>query len=338
MKKYANILIAFSILAVVLVSPINVLAQTPTPQPGKTYNGDQIVIANTFRLETGDVLQGNLAVVGGTATIAQGAVMTGDVFITGGTLSLSGLINGDLIAIGGAVNIDDTATLNGNIVLVGATLKRSPLAKINGDITEQMPKFFDFNFENPKGIDLPFTEKQSPLTKMLQASLQALAMSALAVMLGLLLPQQIKRVAATLTAEPLVTGGVGLLTIIMTPIVLVLLTITIILIPVMILSAMLLGLAMLVGWIAVGYEIGDRMAEMFKTVWHPSISAGIGVLLLSLVTGFATLVPCIGWVIGAIVGILGLGAVVISRFGSSKYADKMVQAVISSAPEPPKPQ
>jgi hypothetical protein len=347
MKKITNILIILLVLTILFAAPINVLAQTPTPQTGNTYNGDQIVIANTYRLETGDILEGNLAVVGGTATIAEGAVMTGDVFLTGGTISINGLINGDIIAIGGALNIEDTATINGNIVLIGATIKRSPLAKINGEITEQTPKFFDFNFENPQGLNLPFTKTQTPLTKMLQASLQALAMSALAVVLGLLLPQQIKRVGATLTTEPLVTGGVGLLTVVILPIVLVLLTVTIILIPITVLTALLLGLAFMFGWIAVGYEIGERMAGMFKTVWHPSIAAGIGVLLLSLVTGFATLIPCIGWVIGAIVGILGLGAVVISRFGSSKYANKMVQAIIPSAPaaaivpeppETPKPQ
>ncbi|MCX6055784.1 MAG: polymer-forming cytoskeletal protein [Chloroflexi bacterium] len=337
MKSITRVLIPLSLLGILFITPFNVFAQTPTPEPGSIISGDQIVIANTFRLKSGDVLDGNLLVVGGTATIESGAVMTGDVFLTGGTLTLSGLLNGDLIAIGGAVNLDDTATVNGDVVLIGATMKRSPLAKISGEITEQMPKAFDLNFKDPQGFTLPFMEKKSTLTQMLQASLQALAMSALAVILGLLLPQQIKRVAATLAAEPLITGGVGLLSIVLAPIILVLFTITIILIPITALSLLLLMFAALFGWIAVGYEIGERMAGMFKTIWHPSISAGIGVLLLSLVTGFSNLIPCIGWVIGLIVGILGLGAVVISRFGSSKYANKMVQAVNPTAPIPPVP-
>jgi hypothetical protein len=162
-------------------------------------------------------------------------------------------------------------------------------------------------------------------------------MAALAVILGLLLPQQIKRVADTISKEPLVTGGVGLLSIVVAPILLVLLTITIILIPVTILGTLLVGLAVLFGWVAIGYEIGQRLALLFKTTWHPSIAAGIGVLLLGLVTGFATLIPCIGWLVGVIVAILGLGAVVISRFGSSKYANKVAQAVAPSAPLPPNP-
>lgn len=337
MNKLNRLFVVAAILVVLLTTPITALAQTPTAQPGKTISGDQIVIANTYRLESGDELLGNLAVIGGTATLDEGSTMTGDVFLTGGTLTVSGTVNGDFIAIGGALNIEDTADINGNISLIGATIKKSPLAEINGEITEQSPKFFDFNLSDPKAINFPFTAKTSILTKMLQASLQALAMAALAVILGLLLPQQIKRVADTISKEPLVTGGVGLLSVVVAPILLVLLTITIILIPVTILGTLLVGLGVLFGWIAIGYEIGERLAVLFKTTWHPSIAAGIGVLLLGLVTGFATLIPCIGWLIGVIVAILGLGAVVISRFGSSKYANKVVQAVVPSVPVPPTP-
>lgn len=337
MNKLNRLFVLAAILVVLLVTPITALAQTPTAQPGKTISGDQIVIANTYRLISGDELMGNLAVIGGTATLDEGSTMTGDVFLTGGTLTVSGTVNGDFIAIGGAVNIEDTADINGNISLIGATIKKSPLAEINGEITEQSPKFFDFNLSDPKSINFPFTAKTSLLTKMLQASLQALAMAALAVILGLLLPQQIKRVADTINKEPLVTGGVGLLSVVVAPILLVLLTITIILIPVTLLGTLLVGIAVLFGWIAIGYEIGERLAVLFKTTWHPSIAAGIGVLLLGLVTGFATLIPCVGWLIGVIVAILGLGAVVISRFGSSKYANKVVQAVVPTAPVPPTP-
>jgi len=337
MKKTNLAILITAVLLFLLITPVGVFAQDPTPPSGNTISGDQIVIANTYRLAAGDELVGNLAVIGGTATLAEGSSMTGDVFLTGGTLTISGTINGDIIAIGGAVNVDDSAVINGNISLIGATLKKSPIAKINGEITEQSPKFFDFDLSNPRVVNLPFTAAQSPLTKMLQASLQALAMAALAVVLGLLFPLQIKRVADTITKEPLVTGGVGLLSFVVAPIILVLLTVTIILIPVTVIAALLLGLAFMFGWIAVGYEVGQRIAALFKTTWHASISAGIGVLLLGLVTGFATLIPCIGWVIGFLVAILGLGAVVISRFGSSKYADKMAAAILTKASTNPTP-
>lgn len=337
MKKTNLAILITAVLLFLLITPVGVFAQDPTPPAGNTISGDQIVIANTYRLAAGDELVGNLAVIGGTATLAEGSSMTGDVFLTGGTLTIGGTVNGDIIAIGGAVNVDDTAVINGNISLIGATLKKSPIAKINGEITEQSPKFFDFDFSSPEGLNLPFVVKQTPLTKLLRISLQALAVAALAVVLGLLFPQQVKRVAHSATSEPMVTLGIGALSVVIMIVVLALLSITLILIPVAVLGVLLIGLTLLYGWIAVSYEVGQRLASLFKAVWHPSIASGIGGLLLGLVTGLCTFIPCIGWVIGFLVAILGLGAVVISRFGSSKYAEKMAAAVLPTASTTPNP-
>lgn len=329
MKTFFRISLIVGLLVLLGVSVTGVLAQTPTPEPGNLISGDQVVVGNTYRLEPGDVLNGNLLVIGGTATISQGASISGDVVLTGGTISILGVVNGDVVAIGGAVNVEEYATVNGDITMIGASLKRSPLAQITGSVSEETPKIFNFDFKDSTK-NLPFTPALDPLTRMLNASFQALGLAILAVIIGLILPNQLKRVADTVIREPLIAGGVGLGTIIVAPIVLVLLTITIILIPITILSVMVLALAILFGFVAVGFEVGQRIASLFKTTWHVSISAGIGVLLLSLVTGFASLIPCVGWLIGFIVSIFGLGAVVISRFGSSKYANRVVQSVISA--------
>ncbi len=326
MKNYLKFLVIPLILALIILPTGLVFAQDPTPTPGTNYTGDQLVIGNTYRLTSGNTLTGNLAIVGGTATIENGATMSGDTILSGGTLTLSGTLHGDIIAIGGAITLDDSAVVNGNLVLIGATLKRSPLAVINGEITEQSPSLF--NFKNTGNVLSPFKSNNDPLTRALAITFESLAISALAVILGLILPHQVKRVSATITAQPLVAGGVGLLTIVVLPIVLVLLTITIILIPVMILTVILFIFALLFGWMAAGHEIGDRIESIFHVDWHPAISAGIGVLLLSLITGFATMIPCAGWLIGGIIVLFGLGAVIISRFGSEKYAKSLIHSVL----------
>lgn len=325
MKKPIQIFVILFLLSLFVLSPMPVLAQDPTP--GNNYVGDQLVIGNTYRLAAGDTLTGNLAIVGGTAAIEIDAKMIGDIILSGGTLSLAGTVDGDIIAIGGAVTLDDSAVVNGNMVLIGATIKRSPLAIINGEITEQSPSFF--NFKDTGRVLTPFTSAQDPLTRALSITFQSLAISALAVILGLLLPEQIKRVSTTLTSEPLVAGGVGLLTVVVFPIVLVILTITIILIPVAILAILLFIFALLYGWITAGHEIGTRIAALFKTDWHPAIDAGIGSLLLSLVAGFASMIPCAGWLVGGVIALFGLGAVLISRFGSAKYAKKLINSVLT---------
>ncbi len=328
MKKTIQLFVILFLLSLFVLSPMPVLAQDPTP--GNNFVGDQLVIGNTYRLASGDTLTGNLAVVGGTAAIEAESKMLGDIILSGGTLTLAGTVDGDIIAIGGAVTLEDTAVLNGNMVLVGATIKRSPLAIVNGEITEQSPSFFDFK-DTGKAFG-PFTTARDPLTRALSITFQALAISALAVILGLLLPEQIKRVSTTLTAEPLVAGGVGLLTVVVFPIVLVILTITIILIPVAVLAVLLFIFALLYGWITAGHEIGTRVAALFKTDWHPAIDAGIGSLLLSLVAGFASMIPCAGWLVGMVIALFGLGAVIISRFGSGKYAKKLINSVLTPQP------
>jgi len=337
MKKSLKLFIVVLALMLGLLPTGAALAQDPTPTPGQDYSGDQLVIGNTYRLSSGDTLSGNLAIVGGTATIEKDATMTGDTILSGGTLTLAGTLNGDIIAIGGAITLEDSAVVNGDLVLIGATLKRSPLAVISGDITEQSPSLF--SSKDNTNVLSPFKSNKDPLTRALAITFESLALSALAVILGLLLPQQVKRVSATITSQPLVAGGVGLLTCVVLPIVLVLLTVTVILIPVMILAVILFVFAMLFGWMAAGHEIGDRIESLFHVDWHPAISAGIGVLLLSLVTGFATMIPCAGVLIGVIVALFGLGAVIISRFGSEKYAKDVINAVLptpeTQAPVPP---
>lgn len=326
MKTTIRLLITLLFITLLVLPATTVLAQDPTPTPGTNFTGDQLVIGNTYRLATGDTLVGNLAVIGGTASIEKDSAMTGDIILSGGTISISGTVNGDIIAIGGAVTLDDTSIVSGNLVLIGATLKRSPLAVITGEITEQSPSLFDFK-DTGKALS-PFTFTKDPLTRALSITFQAMAISALAVILGLLLPEQLKRVSSTITSEPLVVGGVGLLTIVVMPILLVLLTVTIILIPVTLVTLMVFIFALIFGWIAVGHEIGNRVSALFHADWHPAISAGIGVLLLSLVTGFTTMIPCAGWLIGVIISLFGLGAVIISRFGSSKYANKLINSVL----------
>jgi hypothetical protein len=69
MKKIFRPFVAAAFLFFILVSVTGVSAQTPENETGKTITGDQIVLANTYRLKMGDELIGNLAVIGGTATL-----------------------------------------------------------------------------------------------------------------------------------------------------------------------------------------------------------------------------------------------------------------------------
>jgi len=332
MKKTFNLLvITILLLLAFITSPV----QAQDPQPGNTISGDQVIIGNSFSLQSNETLEGSLLIIGGTASTAEDSKVNGDLVLIGGTLAINGAVEGDIVSIGGVVTLEDNAVVNGGLTMIGASLTRSPSARINGSILEETPRLLNFNFLKENGLKLPLQSNTKPLNKILTATFQSLVMAVLAVLVGLLLPLNLKNSAAALVREPVVTGGIGLLTVVVAPVILVLLTITIILIPVTLLAAVALGLAVVFGNIVIGYEIGNRLSTVVKDTWHPSIAAGIGTLLLSLVTGFAGVIPCVGWVLGFLASVMGLGAVVTSRFGSTKYAAKVVEAVIQPVVEVP---
>jgi hypothetical protein len=316
MKIKKKLLLTLLALACCLLITTPVLAQSPTPQPENppTYTGDKVVVGNTFRLQSGESLLGNLVVIGGTANIEAGATITGDVVLTGGTITLSGKLDGNLVAIGGAITLADGAVVNGDIVTVGASLKKSDSATVNGQITEQTPTM-DLN-DHPVW-QFPWQSKQNLLASFLTATFEAFAMAAFAVVVGLILPRQTHNLSAAIQEEPLISGAVGLLAVIGSPILLVILVITLILIPVAVLYVILFGLALAFGWIGLGNFVGEKLSHAAKGNWAPAVSAGIGTLLISMLIGAINLIPCVGWIIGAILSLVGLGAIVITKFGST---------------------
>jgi hypothetical protein len=75
--------------------------------------------------------------------------------------------------------------------------------------------------------------------------------------------------------------------------------------------------AYMLGWLALGMEVGVRIAQMFKQEWPLPLAAGLGIFILNLVTqGLGVVAPCLGGLIPGLIGIVGLGAVLITRFGT----------------------
>jgi hypothetical protein len=329
MKNKLRLLSLIVLLAAVLMIAAPVFAQTPTPQPGGTnYRGDKVVIANTYRLQNGESLTGDLVAVGSTATVEAGATVTGDIVLVGGTITVNGTVNGNLVAVGGAASLGDNAVINGDIVTVGASLNKSDTAKVTGTITEQTPSVDVGNSH----FKFPWSSQQSLFTRLLTAAFESLALAALAVVIGLVLPKQTQEIGNAIQKEPLIAGGVGLLVVIGSPILLVILIVTILLIPVAVLFVLAFGLALVFGLIGLGNTIGQQLAKLMHTTWAVPIAAGIGTLLITLATGLVNLIPCVGWVIGFFIGLLGLGGVVMTRFGSMSADAKPSTPAVPPAP------
>jgi hypothetical protein len=202
---------------------------------------------------------------------------------------------------------------------MGGTLSQAAGAHVDGRVVNGQVNPFSLVF--PRGMPLSnaFSNIFRPIGSFFGYIGNALLLAALAMLVVMFLPKPTERVAQALLAQPVTTGGLGLLSVVVIPVILLLLTITIILIPATLLGILITAAAVLFGWIALGYEVGKRMAVAFKIQLHEALIAGLGTLVLSLVINGIGKVPCVGWVAPFLVGILGLGAVIITRFGSTIY-------------------
>lgn len=293
---------------------------------------DRVVFGGSYTLKSGETLNGDLAVFGGNATLEAGSTVTGDVVLIGGNLDASGTIAGDVVGLGGLVSLGETAVVEGNVTLVGAHLTRAPGAIVRGEVFSGVSGPFTFSL--PGSVEIPRLEvRLSPVFQAASFLLRAFLWTALAVLLVLFLPEATQRVAQTALRQPLAAGGVGLLTLMVIPPALLLLTLTILLIPLSLALAMVAVVAWAFGLVAVGYEVGRRLAQLLKQDWAPAVCAGAGTFLLIVVlNGLKAAIPCVGWTFPALVGSLGLGAVVLTRFGSQVYPPL---TMISSSPAAP---
>lgn len=303
-------IIFFLLLISLLLLPTTVYARA-------LYEG-KVVFGGVYTLEAGETLDGDLVVMGGIATLEEGSTVDGDIIVMGGTLQIDGSINGDVVAIGGLVNMGDAAEVAGNVAALGAHLESADNAQVGGDIITTLEGPISLNFA--RGIHLPSYQVRFAPFNVAWFFLRILLWAALAVIVILFLPSQTERVSETIVKQPLLSGGLGVLTVLVLMPLLVILAITICLSPV----SMIVGLAAAIGWtfglIAIGYELGKRLESMARQDWSPALSAGLGTLLLVLVlNSIRAGIPCIGWLLPAIVGAIGLGAVLLTRFGTQAY-------------------
>jgi hypothetical protein len=98
--------------------------------------------------------------------------------------------------------------------------------------------------------------------------------------------------------------------------VILLLMITLILIPIALAAAMIFGLGVLFGWIAIGTLLGERLAVLFKAQWAPAVHAGVGTFALSLGAALFGAIPCVGWVVPFLIMLVATGGIVMSAFGT----------------------
>lgn len=296
----------------------------PSPVAAKSLHDDQVVLGGTYVLDEDETLTGNLVVIGGIAELEKGSVVNGDIILVGGSLTANGSVNGNVVLIGSSAKLESSVKIFGDLLSFSSSLDQEKGSIISGRIKQN----YNIPFESHSSGATPSipdikpeikTPYISPLMSASKTGFRSFVLAILAMLAAMIFPNAIQRASRPVMVVPVLAGGTGLLTAFIAPIMLAIIAITIIGIPITIIGALLLAYAAFLGWIAVGQEIGSRLAGAFKSQWHIAVKAGVGTLLLTLVTDAIARISCVGWVIPFLISIIGLGAVVLTRLGTREY-------------------
>ena len=310
-------------------SDVFLLGQNYTLKSDKTLDGSIAVIGGNVNIEKDALVNGDTVVVGGNLSI-DGKV-NGEVVIVGGNLTISDKINGSIVVVGGQVQLAKTAVVTGDITTMGGQVKKEPGAEVGGNIVNNAPpvNIPDVpnvptipnipNTPNTPSVDVninPFWEAASVLGR-------AIVVALIGMLLTLFLQPQLERVSDAITQQPLMAGSFGLLTLIVTPVAIIIMAVTILLIPVALIVVLLLPLAWLFGMVALGQEVGERFTKAINQIWAPVLTTGLGTFLLVLIVGFVGMIPCFGWLLSFLVTLLAMGGVTMTLFGSRSAPGRM---------------
>jgi cytoskeletal protein CcmA (bactofilin family) len=325
--KYKTL--AFLLLLALLVLPTHaVYAQGPGPGGGRVLFGTNVTI------ESGEPFEGDLVLFGGNVTVEKDAELHGDLVVIGGNIVSEGAVTGDVVVVGGQVKLEATAVVGGDVVLVGGQLQREEGARIEGDLINNTAPQIDIpngkvppppqpNVPSlPTVINVDF----NPFFAFGRVFVGSLLMAFLGMLAVLFFQERLDKVSHAAVTQPLMAGGVGLLSVLVGA------ALFLTIIPIV-----ALVFAWLFGMVAIGREIGERLARAVRQDWAAVLSAGAGTFLLMFVVGsiqtlgeFSWVVGCFTWVIPAVIGLLAIGSVVMTRFGA-----QAVQGPVRSVYVPP---
>ncbi len=306
---------------------------------GARVNQDVVSFGGNVVIEKDVRVNNDVVSFGGNVVIEKDVRVSGDVVVFGGNLDLAGQVNRDVVVFGGRVTLEPTSVVQRDAVVVGGYTDKKEGAIVRGKLASGE------SFDSGRFRVLPLEPAILPaalgggvlggLTGLafgiVRNIFYALALAALGALTVVFMPVQTKQVADTAQKFAMPSMGVGCLTSFVAVTLGILLMITICGIPFGVLVLLALFVAWLFGWIALGRLTGEKLMEAFKArEILPVVAVVIGILVLA----FVGMVPIIGWVIGLFIGLLGLGAVVLTRFGTRDYP-AMTPAPVAAAPSIP---
>lgn len=307
---YRKFLVAILLLAV-FVLPVAAYADEIIRE-GETVSVD-LNISDDLQIEAGGTLDANAHIFNGDAEIA-------------------GTITGNLLILGGDVELTESAEITGECVLLGGEVKSnssSTNCTAAGSFDIDAPNVAVASLSNELNL-APRLQTEGSFAGTIFGSL---LFGLFAFAAAHIAPNQLNQIGDTITAKPVTSGTVGILTFFSTISAITLLTIIsaallivcvgILGFPIILAVMALLGAGLFLGWVAVGTIVGEIAADLLHL--HKlslPLTAALGTVALSLAVGLLGLTPVIGFssaLIWWLIGGIGLGAAALTRLGTRSY-------------------
>ncbi|WP_415378553.1 bactofilin family protein [Halosimplex sp. TS25] len=297
--------------------------ETVVVEEGETIDEDLQAFGGTVVVR--GTVEGDLQAFGGSVLVA--GTVEGDVEATAGTVRIGGTVGGDVSAAGGSLTVGEDARINGtleagagNIVLSGTVLGDARLGADTITLGENARIAGDFVYDGDvtgldrATIDGTITQRDDLGVGpggdfAIPGVFFTIYGMAVAVLFGavllLVFPGLSGDVAERATADPLRTGGIGLLTLVTVPVVLVALAITIVGIPLALAGTLAFALLAWVGTIYGRFVLGSWLLSLadVENRWAALL---LGVFVVALLR----LIPVVDPLVRLAVFLLGFGALV----------------------------
>jgi len=253
---------------------------------------------------------------GGIVTVAPLEVLCSDITSFGGTVDILGQVRGNILAVGSAIIVDGGVIGNitqfggsvtfhtgsyvhGNVNLYGSSVNQKTAFQVDGTFddhskTSWLFGFSDFNFP------VWFLFLMIPL----------------GLLSTRLFPEHVVFVSATVKHKMRRSLLIGLLTALLAPVLLIVLFALIISIPLALIVMLALLAAWILGTIAISWMLGEQILRALTSSPHSRyLQVVVGMIALAVLISL----PFIGWLVSLGTGFVGIGAVLLSRFGTRLY-------------------
>lgn len=245
-----------------------------------------------------EIVEQHDAMIIGDARVAipPGAEIPGPIYVIGGELVVDGKVSGDLIQLAGTVRVSAGAGIAGELREIAGTLIVDDGAIIG------------------RRTGLNLTAETSPGRDVMAQVSLAVLLALAGVLVARKRSEALGNVSSAAAGHPVITFTVGLLVTLTVISLLVFMAFTLVLIPVALLG-IVAGLVVLAyGVISWGHLIGSRLP-----IRQGAPATGLGVLVALVVMRLVGLIPLIGDALVAGLLLTGVGAVLVTYFGITRF-------------------